>query len=381
MRILDDWYKDIPQQFLGKKNIEVLLNAFARQLQEVYQVLEDMKTMLDLDTATGQNLDYVGTIIPLSRKEAGELAGLDSPDPVMSDDRYRQFLRYQSLVNTNECTYYDLMEGLELLWNVSPIYYIEDPDFPATIILTMPFLKPGGEVVTLGEVPMVKPAGVRIEFQYVIRVAIEIMSKISFQAYGVPLCGQYLCGQYPRRGSIGQIIGIPSIVEADITLNAHDVPLAGTVRIGGKLYDATTGQVIREDILVTKDVQFSITDVPAAGQDVTGVYPVQATHGITHMSGIETAVTAEFVKQKLPLTGSSTAGGGQMEEHAASQIKREIAAEAIIAAVVAEPHRCGHKILKTVKKDEVARAVTVEPVVTVAKSKVSRCGNDVCGKK
>lgn len=381
MRILDDWYKDIPQQFLGKKNIEVLLRAFARQLQEVHQVFEDMKTMLDLDTATGQNLDYVGTIIPLSRKEAGELAGLDSPDPVMSDDRYRQFLRYQSLVNTNECTYYDLMEGLELLWNVSPIYYIEDPDLPATIILTMPFLKPGGEVVTLGEVPMVKPAGVRIEFQYVIRVAIEIMSKISFQAYGVPLCGQYLCGQYPRRGSLGQIIGIPSIVEAEVVLNVHEVALAGTVRIGGKLYDATACRVIREDIVVTKDIQLSITDVPASGQDVTGVYPAQATHGITHRSGIETAVVAEFVKQKLPLTGGLTAGGGQMEEHAASQIKREITAEAVISATVAETPRCGQKIPKTAKQAEVARAVAVEPAVTVAKSKVSRCGNAVCGKK
>ena len=70
MQILNEWMKDIPQQFLGKHNIEVLIKAFARQLQEVQQIFDDMKTKLDLDTATGQNLDYVGTIIPLSRKEA-----------------------------------------------------------------------------------------------------------------------------------------------------------------------------------------------------------------------------------------------------------------------------------------------------------------------
>ena len=121
MLIIDEWMRDMPQQFLGKKNIEVLVAAFSRQLQEIRQVFDDMNTKVDLDTAVGQNLDYVGTIIPLSRKEAGELAGINDTDPVISDERYRQFLRYKLLVNTNECTYYDLMEGLALLWDVSPI--------------------------------------------------------------------------------------------------------------------------------------------------------------------------------------------------------------------------------------------------------------------
>ena len=148
--ILDKWLQDIPQQFQGKRNIEVIISAFAKQLQELEQVFEDLNTKTDLETATGLNLDMVGTIIPLSRKEAGELAGVGVTDPVISDERYRQFLKYKNLVNTNRCTYYDLMTGLQLLWDVQPVYYIEDPDMPATIILTMPFLKPGGEVVRLG---------------------------------------------------------------------------------------------------------------------------------------------------------------------------------------------------------------------------------------
>ena len=144
MKIVDSWLNDLPQQFLEKKNIEALIRAFSKQLQEIEDVFDDLKNLTDLDTATGQNLDMVGTIIPLSRKEAGILAGINVEDPVISDERYRQFLRYKNLVNTNECTYYDLMDGLALLWDVSPIYYIEEPDMPATIILTMPFLKPGG---------------------------------------------------------------------------------------------------------------------------------------------------------------------------------------------------------------------------------------------
>ena len=134
MQIADTWLRDLPQQFQGKHNIEVLIKAFSKQMQEVDRVFQDLNTMTDLDTATGQNLDYVGTIIPLTRKEAGELAGIGVTDPVISDDRYRQFLRYQNLVNTNECTYQDLINGIELMWRYKGIHYMEDPKRPATII-------------------------------------------------------------------------------------------------------------------------------------------------------------------------------------------------------------------------------------------------------
>lgn len=134
MQIYNAWLKDIPQQFLGKHNIEVLITAFAQQMQEIEQVLEELNTKTDLDNAIGTNLDYVGTIIPLTRKEAGELAGIGVSEPVMSDERYRQFLRYKNLKNTNCCTYYDLMDGISLLWKLDKLYYLEDATYPATII-------------------------------------------------------------------------------------------------------------------------------------------------------------------------------------------------------------------------------------------------------
>ena len=82
----------------------------------------------------GQNLDLVGTIIPLTRKEAGEMAGIGVLEPVISDERYRLFLRYQLLRNTSECTYQDLIDGIELLWGYNRIHYREDPEHPAVII-------------------------------------------------------------------------------------------------------------------------------------------------------------------------------------------------------------------------------------------------------
>ena len=96
------WLGDMPRQFLGKRNIEVLVRTFARQLDEIWRVFEDLTEKTGIDTAVGQNLDLVGTIIPLTRKEAGEMAGIGVLEPVISDERYRLFLRYQLLRNTSE---------------------------------------------------------------------------------------------------------------------------------------------------------------------------------------------------------------------------------------------------------------------------------------
>lgn len=161
--ILEEWLGDIPQQFLGKKNTEVLIRAFSRQMQELVQVFDDLDTKLDLDMAEGQNLDYIGTIVSLSRKEAGILAGIDVKEPVISDDRYRQFLKYKVLKNTNNCTYEDIMQSIEILWRTDNIRYIEDPERPATILIKLQTMSVDVEIDPLvGKVMAIKPAGVAL---------------------------------------------------------------------------------------------------------------------------------------------------------------------------------------------------------------------------
>lgn len=134
MAVFDGWMADIPQQFKDKERIGVLLHAFSRQLEEVYQVFGDLDGRTGLEGAEGVNLDRVGDMVGLTRKQAGILLGINSGDPVIADDRYRQFLKYKVLVNTNECTYYDLIHGMELLWDLQGIRYKEDGNYPATII-------------------------------------------------------------------------------------------------------------------------------------------------------------------------------------------------------------------------------------------------------
>lgn len=128
----------MPQQFQGKPKIEVLVAAFARQLQELLVIVEKINVDTDLTTAIGKQLDYVGNILSLTRKEAGEMEGRKSTEPVLADERYRQFLRYQLLKNTTEGTYADTMAGLELMYGDVPILYSEVKNHPATLHLTVP---------------------------------------------------------------------------------------------------------------------------------------------------------------------------------------------------------------------------------------------------
>lgn len=373
--ILKDWMEDMPMQFLEKRKIEVLIRAFSRQMQELDSTFEELNTKTGIDTAMGQNLDYVGTIIPLTRKEAGVLAGINVEEPVMSDERYRQFLKYKRLVNTNECTYYDLMDGLALLWDVSPIYYIEDPDFPATIILTMPFLKPGGEVVRLGEVPMVKPAGVRIEFQYRIKAVVETLIKWIYRVYSIPLCNQLVCGTHPRRGSLGKILLLQTEIGMKEIQRIFDLRKTGTIRVGGKLYDSTKGQIITEDVQIEIDSTFGVREVILAGQIMSGTYPHRAVNGVFIGAGAEVGKNLANASFFVPLSGTVP---GQSTE--SLMIGSCIEAEKTINNAIDDIPLSGTMVTGGQTPGEAliisAGISGIEPSVSIAAANVRKCGTD-----
>lgn len=160
MQIIDRWHGDIPQQFLNKKKIEVLLNAFARQLQEVKDTYEDLNNLTDLNTAKGENLSMLGSIISLSKKDASELSNTN--ESMLDDDTYRKYLTYKIGKNTNSCTYYDIIDSLKMFWD-KPIHYSESKDQPATMILETDELTADDDVSKFLTAPFVKSAGVAIK--------------------------------------------------------------------------------------------------------------------------------------------------------------------------------------------------------------------------
>lgn len=214
MQIADSWLGDLPQQFLGKERIEALVAAFSRQMEELTAVFQDLETITDLDTATGQNLDYVGTIIPLSRKEAGILAGINVDEPVISDERYRQFLRYTAFRNSSECTYEDIMKSVSILWKTSDLEYIEPPDRPATILIGLKTWDIDSvEDPSKWKSLVIKPAGVHLYYTSGFFAVIDesgeesiILRNIRFVA-GIPFwyvrTGSWTPGGQKRRYGLG----------------------------------------------------------------------------------------------------------------------------------------------------------------------------------
>lgn len=173
MQIVDAWTRDMPQQFQSKHNINILIGAFAKQLEEINNVLCNINGT-DIDKSSSKQLDMIGNIVSMSRKDATAIVRKAS-DTYLSDDVYRQVIKYKILKNNCECTYYDIMHAIELLWNTDYITYIEDVNKPAMIELALPEVGIDSMDPALGRILSIKPSGVGLLYTIAYIVKFLIM--------------------------------------------------------------------------------------------------------------------------------------------------------------------------------------------------------------
>lgn len=155
--------QDLLEQFRGKKNITVVANSYAKQLQEVHDFLESLLQLLDIDTCTGAQLDIIGDIVVLSRYDARVIVERSYDGEALDDDLYRKLIKWKILLNTNDCTYWSIMKGIKMFWDKTPVYYKTDPEIPATILLSTPPLDPSTNPRELLEMPIIRPGGVDLK--------------------------------------------------------------------------------------------------------------------------------------------------------------------------------------------------------------------------
>ena len=154
--------QDLVEQFRGTANIEALMEGVGVELQEVFDFYEQLRTQRSVDTAVGKQLDGVGDIAVMTRKEAGQLAGNPIPFEVIDDDTYRQYLIYKILKNTCDCTYPDIIKAFRMFWD-RPLYYTEDPEQPATMIFDTGELPGDVDTTPLFKTPLIRAAGVTLK--------------------------------------------------------------------------------------------------------------------------------------------------------------------------------------------------------------------------
>lgn len=153
---------DLAEQFKEKPVINALVETIGEQLADVFDYYADLRDCRGVQTAVGKQLDGVGDIVALSRKEAGELACLKESTFVLNDEEYRKYLIYKIWKNTNNCTYADIIRAFRMFWD-KPLYYSEKPEYPATMILETGELTPEDDVQKLLTAPFIKAAGVGIK--------------------------------------------------------------------------------------------------------------------------------------------------------------------------------------------------------------------------
>ena len=197
-----------PSQFRNKPLIEAYVRALAKQFDEVEQMFWELDNITDVETAEGEQLDRIGDMVVLSRKEAAFLVDDDSGYYVMEDDVYRRFLKYKILKNTNRCTYDDLMDGLELVWNTDRLQYVEEAENPATIIFSTGVMSLDEADIVFHRNLCIKASGVLLLLRKIfydffeVKLRIETALSVSCEVYArnnrVPL---YLDGSWCLDGT------------------------------------------------------------------------------------------------------------------------------------------------------------------------------------
>ena len=176
-----EWIENIPCQFRKKKNIDALIAAFSRQLDEIFKVCCDLKELTDLETAVGKNLDMIGTIVNMSRKDAYILLNKDIAAE-MDDETYRNVLRFQILKNNSDAIYADIMKGLSLLWTEKAnIHYAEARREPACIELTIDGISVEDTDPAVIKPMVIRAGGVKILFRVSYLDSIDITTWEKFK--------------------------------------------------------------------------------------------------------------------------------------------------------------------------------------------------------
>ena len=185
------------EQFKGDENkvTQALLRAFARQFDDLLEGAKEVAEKTNIGTAEGVNLDGCGDIVKLTRAQAAMLSNevttdlssiqpevLESvktpmdvlaahapfgivPFEVIDDDRYREYLWFKVFLNTNHCTFPDVVKALEAFWTRTPLRYTERPiingrRYHGTIKVSTPTFRPGNDARLFFLIPIIKAGGV-----------------------------------------------------------------------------------------------------------------------------------------------------------------------------------------------------------------------------
>ena len=124
-----------PVDTIYKTNIRRFIEAFGKQMEDLHAAIDSLFITRQIDNCTGQQLDQIGTIVNLSRHEAGVM--ISDVKLAEDDDVYRMLLKYKAMLNTSACSVEDVITACKLVFNAVSVVYSEIPTIPATFYVTI----------------------------------------------------------------------------------------------------------------------------------------------------------------------------------------------------------------------------------------------------
>lgn len=326
--------QDLLQQFKGKERIEALLEVVGNQLDQVYEFYENLNLNRALATAQGVQLDRIGSILVLTRAEAGLLIQ-DNEDYVIDDDTYRYILAYKIMLNNGSATYYDIVRGIKQFYNLD-ILYSETPDEPASFMLEVGAADAN---IPLRNILPVKAAGVLCYYRFRLggaKDAIEVSERLKEFSYDVPECGTVLCGTYWLNATIGNTSEYPINTSTPINGYGYVTDFAGTIP-----QISTRG---RTDSFVAQitahQERYTITS-GESGDSPAGTLPIIATLG--GINRVQTGVSSNIAGYvgETNVSGGSAAGTLPDVATLFNSTKAEQRVSVRSEAIPVQAHLCG----------------------------------------
>lgn len=156
-----EYLRLITSEYADKPNYNAFVEAFLKKVSPINDCLTSFDVIFNLDNAAGDQLDWWGDILNVSR----ELPVSDPDIPsVLTDDLYRIVLKARIYANTWDGT----IDGLRNIIDTSfenVVYQIVDAqDMSMQVVLIIPDADPALIALLLNGFILPKPSGVNVSY-------------------------------------------------------------------------------------------------------------------------------------------------------------------------------------------------------------------------
>lgn len=158
------YLKLITSEHSGCKKFYDYTKATLDMASPVVDVFGQFDTLFNLDNATGQQLDDLGSLVGISRTLPIDNEDID---PVLSDDSYRKVIKAKIMRNRWDGTMQGMRQIMSKLYSNIPYDIVDNQNMTITIYITDPQISAEDKALLFNGFILPKPAGVGVEYQII----------------------------------------------------------------------------------------------------------------------------------------------------------------------------------------------------------------------